>query len=232
MKRFYSDAGYEAAQGQFQVTLDGRPVRTPAKAMLRVPSQKLAAAIAAEWQAQPDTINPATMPLMQIASTTIDRVSQARGEIMRECLAYLHSDLVCYRAQKADLAAEQARLWDEPLSWFAAHYGALAVTDAISPLTQPADIERKVEAALDGLDTYRFTVLQIVCATTGSLVLALAFTSGAMPPQAVFEAALCEELFFERTMNLAQYGPDPAAGPKRDALLAELEACRACLGLL
>lgn len=232
MKKFYQQAAIVSSDGLWQVTLDGRPVKTPARADLSLPCEKLAQAVAAEWQAQTDTIKPGTMPLTQIATTAIDRAGPARPEITAQCMGYLDSDLVCYRAAKPDVAAAQEAAWGTALAWFTGQYGPLETTTALSPLTQPEATTRAVRAVVEALDLYHFTVLQIVCAATGSLVLALAFNARVLDARAVYEAALCEELFFERTLDLARYGPDPSAGPKQAALHAELDACRTLLDMI
>jgi len=98
MKRFYRETGVAADEGGYTVTLDGRPVRTPAKAALILPTRALAEAIAAEWDEQETEIRPHRMPLMQLASTAIDRVRPRRDAVIDEIAAFAERDMLCYRA--------------------------------------------------------------------------------------------------------------------------------------
>src|SRR5271154_1474123 len=118
MKRFYKTVSVEPGEGGFAVRLDGRPVKTPARETLAVPTRDLAEAIAAEWRGQGADILPETMPLTKSANTAIDRVAHHREATIAELLNYASADLLCYRAEEpADLAALQAREWDHWLSW-------------------------------------------------------------------------------------------------------------------
>src|SRR5690349_18205787 len=113
MKRFYKDVSMAAQDGGFAVLLDGRPVKTPSGNALALPTEKLAAAIAAEWRAQGEEIIPTTMPLLRLANTVIDGVAANRDEVVGAILRFGENDLICYRAhQPPELAARQKAGWD------------------------------------------------------------------------------------------------------------------------
>src|SRR5580704_15000656 len=117
-RRFYRQAGVEDGEGGFHIVLDGRPVRTPARRPLAVPSRPLAAAIAAEWDAQGETIDPATMPLTRLANSILDGVAGALAPVAAEIEKYLGCDLLFYRAEVPQALVErQARHWDPVLTW-------------------------------------------------------------------------------------------------------------------
>src|SRR5438552_11939135 len=125
MKRVYKQAAARAAEGGWGVALDSRPMRTPAKHELIVPSAALAEAIAAEWDAQRDEIRPATMPLTRLAATAIDRTAQQREKTIGETANYAGTDLVCYRADhQPDLAARQQALWQPLIDWATLRFDA------------------------------------------------------------------------------------------------------------
>src|SRR5260221_11384148 len=70
-KRFYASAGIAEADGGFAVTLDGRPIRTPSGRPVIAPTRGIAEAIAAEWNAQTETIDPLNMPLTRLANSVV-----------------------------------------------------------------------------------------------------------------------------------------------------------------
>ena len=123
--RFYKEAAAVAHRDAFQVALDGRPVKTPGGQPLLLPGEPLAVAVAAEWAAQGEKIQPATMPMMQLACTAVDRVGPSRGAIVRETANYGGNDLLCYRADDPpDLVKRQAEAWQPVLDWLADEMGA------------------------------------------------------------------------------------------------------------
>src|SRR5881392_2104003 len=138
MKRVYKQAAARAAEGGWGVALDGRPMRTPARHELVVPSAALAEAIAAEWDAQQDDIRPATMPLTRLAATAIDRTRAQRDLVIAETANYAGTDLVCYRAERPpELIARQQAEWQPLLDWAMQRYDAsLAVTNGVLPQPQ------------------------------------------------------------------------------------------------
>lgn len=219
MKRFYKTASVAAAEDGYQVLLDDRPVRTPAKAPLLLPREELAAEIATEWNAQDEKIVPATMPFMSLASTGIDRVTPQRDAVIDQIVAYGGSDLVCYRAQDPDdLVVRQVKSWQPLLDWCRERFGAeLAVTAGIMPLAQS---EQALAALRRGIAAYNDLVLSGLYQLTtgfGSLVIALAVLEGRIEAEKGIEFALLDELF-----QAERWGEDWEALERRKAMAADM----------
>ena len=163
-KRFYAAASVaETGAGGYGVRLDGRPLRTPAKALFTVPSAGLARAIAAEWEAQGAHIDPSGMPLTRLANTAIDGVAGREGAVRADIAKYAGSDLLCYRAEGPDeLVQRQAEVWDPVLNWAREALGAGFATGAgIAHVTQPdaakaAVAEREVLAGIGSGDVAQY----------------------------------------------------------------------------
>lgn len=222
MKRFYKNA---APSVDGDVLLDGKPVRTPGGLTLRASTPELAAAVAEEWQAQGDAILPASMPLTQILTTQIERVSAQRDEMTHLLLNYLNTDLLCYRTTHDGIALRQNAVWDPWLLWFGRRFDAmLAVTDRLQALTQPEEAQQAVRAALDAMDDARFTVAQLVTALTGSVVLGLAFAEGELSPADAFTAANIDEIYKGELYNEALYGKAPNQEKADAAMRTDLDA--------
>jgi len=229
MKRVYKSVETRAVEGGWGVALDGRPLRTPAKRDLRVPSERLAAAIAAEWDAQNPEISPETMPLTRLAATAIDRTAEKRAEIVAEIAAYAGTDLVCYRADHPPaLAARQEATWQPLLDWAAGRYDAgLAVTAGVLPLAQSPTSLKAYAAAVAALDDFRLTALQSATAACGSLVIALALHEGRIDSEAAFAASQLDETF-----QIEAWGEDAEATQRRALLAADITAAAQFLELL
>jgi chaperone required for assembly of F1-ATPase len=229
MKRVYKSVTARAVEDGWGVALDGRPLRTPAKRDLLVPSARLAIAIAAEWDAQDPDIHPETMPLTRLATTAIDRTAEKRAEIAAEVANYAGTDLVCYRANHPPaLVARQEAAWQPLIDWAAGRYDAgLAVTSSIVPLAQsPASL--KIFAGVVGaLDDFRLTALQAATAACGSLVIALALHEGRLDADAAFAASQLDETF-----QIEGWGEDAEATQRRIALAADIQATARFLDLL
>jgi chaperone required for assembly of F1-ATPase len=228
-KRFYKEAAVAAVDGGFAIRLDGREVRTPAKAPLVLPSAALAEAVAAEWAAQGEHIAPATMPLMSLACTAIDRVVPNRKAAVAGLVDYAGSDLLCYRADgPGALAARQARLWQPLLDWAARELDApLRVTTGLRHQPQPEDALAALGRAVAELDDLSLAALDCATRAAGSLIVALALHRGRLDAEAAFDAA---EL--EATYQIELWGEDPEATRRRAAVLADLAAARRLFDLL
>lgn len=226
MKRFYKVAAVEERPGGFAVLLDGRAIRTPAGAPLAVPTRRLADAIAADWAAQGDIVQPATMPAMQLASTAIDRVAPQREAVIAELLRYAETDLVCYRADSpAALVRRQAAAWQPIVDWVMLRFDAgLRVTTGILPVPQPAEAVAALRRAVEGYDDWRLCALQSATAACGSLLLALGLVEGRVTGAQAFEAAQLEEL-----CQAEQWGDDPEAAKRRAGLRDDILAVEAFL---
>lgn len=221
VKRFYAAADARAVEDGFAITLDGRIVKTPDDARLVVPTHDLAVAIAGEWAAQEKTVRPNTMPLARIAVAAIDQVRPDRRVIVDRLLAYVGTDLVCYRAESpADLAARQEAAWRPLLDWTNAACGAsFVVTTGIMPVAQPSATKRALDAAIEPFDDMEIAALASATSATGSLVVALALGAGCVDAEEAFAAAMVDELFQEE-----RWGEDAESAARRQALRREIHA--------
>ena len=228
MKRFYKIVTTQTVPGGFEIHLDGKPVKTPARRILLAPTKDLANALQHEWATQETTIVPDAMPLTQILTTAIDRIADDRATIEEGVLAYLDTDLLCYRATDPDtLIARQARLWNPWLVWFEKAYGArLETTDQIRALRQDEAAHHAVRAAVQSLAILPFTLLQLVVSLSGSLVLGLAFTAGKADADIVFRAFYAEEDFKAEIYNAALHGFAPHEEKSRASVRRDLDAAQ------
>jgi chaperone required for assembly of F1-ATPase len=229
MKRVYTSVDTRPAGSGWGIALDGRPLRTPAKRDLIVPSEALAATIAAEWDAQESDIRPETMPLTRLAATAIDRTAEKRADIVAEIANYAVTDLLCYRAERPPaLAARQEAVWQPLLDWAAGRYDAgLAVTAGIVPTAQSPASLKAYAAAVAALDHFRLTALQAATAASGSLILALALHEKRLDAEAAFAASQLDETF-----QIEAWGEDAEAARRRRALAADIAAAARFLDLL
>lgn len=233
MDRFYKTVTTgPAMDGGFAVLLDAKPVRTPGKALMAAPTESLAKAVAAEWDAQKAAIDAQTMPLTQLLTTAIDRM-QARADITEQALHYLDSDLLCYCTQEPpSLRETQDKDWTPWLRWFEKRFGAkLETTFSLVRLDQPKAAHDAVRKYVAGMDIHSFTVFQATTALTGSIVLGLALAEGAVTADQALRCALCEEMHYEQVHDLARHGLDPIEERRRKALARDLEACARYLSL-
>lgn len=203
----------------FGIALDGRPVRAPSRRPLVVRSRALADALAAEWNGQGETFDPAAMPLTQLANTAQDRVGPLRDAIIAELMAYADSEVLCYRADApAALAARQAEVWDPLLAWAGQRFGcAWTVTAGLMPVGQGDAVHAAVRAALDAMDDATLTAFQVAAPLCGSPVLGLALVEGRISAEEAHAAALLDELF-----QAAKWGEDREAVLRRNRVKAEL----------
>lgn len=234
MKRFYKLVSVREDGAGYSILLDAKPVKTAAKNPLIADTRALADAIMQEWSAQNEKIVPADMPLTQLLSTSIDRVSAGRPAMTETVLEYLETDLLCYRTDfPPELAARQAAAWDPHLKWFEQKFGVtLLTTDKLGTMHQPAEADAVVRNHITTYNNHQFTVLQLVTALSGSAVLALAFVEGAADADTVFAAARVEEKHKDQIYDAAKYGPDPAQEKKDKIVTRDLQACAEFLDLL
>jgi chaperone required for assembly of F1-ATPase len=228
MKRFYKKAEVVRAANGYGIALDGRLVKT-AEHDLIVPSSALAAAVAAEWEAQQGEIRRVRMPLTRLASTTIDRNAPQREAIVRQIADYAGTDLVCYRATHPPaLAARQQAVWQPLIDWAVERYDApLTVTTGIIPASQPAASLAAFNAAVAAHDDFSLTALHTATTTCGSLVIALALLEGRLDAAEAFAAAQLDESF-----QIDAWGEDAEQAERRGALAAEIEAAAQFISLL
>lgn len=225
MKRFWKQVDI-AESG---IALDGKPVRTPGRAPLTLPTPALAEAVAEEWRAVAETIDPRTMPLTGLANAAIDRIAADPASFAAGLARYGESDLLCYRAAEPEpLVARQQAAWDPLLDWARGRYDVHfeTVTGIIHRAQPPATLARLGEAVA-ALDTFRLAGLSPVVTVSGSLVAALALLEGAADAEAVWRAAQIDEAWQEE-----QWGSDDLALRARAAHRADFDAGVRFLSLL
>ena len=231
MKRFYKDTGVDEGEGGFRVLLDGKPMRTPAKATLVVPTRALAEAIAAEWAGVPDKaeINAAHLPLTRLAATAIDRVVARRDEVIADTAKYAGSDLLCYRATAPEsLVKLQLELWQPLLDWAAERHGARLVTaEGIGFVNQPEEAKARLHEAVSAHGDLALSALYNLTHTAGSVVIGLAVSEGRLDAAGAFAAAQMDELY-----QVDRWGDDPLAEKHREGVRRDIEACARFLSLL
>ena len=225
-RRFYKSA---AATPDHGVALDGRAVKTPGKAPLIVPTAALAEAIAAEWQGQGETINPAAMFLTKLANTAIDRVHPDRARIIAEMVAFANSDVVCYRADRPpELVALQKAAWDPVLAWARTAMDAgFTFTTGVTHVSQSPETLRAVERHFDVADSFRLTALHNMMTLTGSALIAAMAGAGALDGDAAWAAAHVDEDY-----QISNWGQDEEAAAKRALRAREFHDCLRFLALL
>jgi len=228
-KRFYKTVSVGPDSGGFRPLLDGKPVRTPAKNDLLLPSQALAEEIAAEWEAQRVHIDPARMQLTKLANSAIDGVIGREAEVRADIVRYAGSDLVCYRAEgAAELVRSQAHAWDPILVWARETLGAsFAVVSGIVPVAQESDAIASVERALGRDDAFRLAALHVMTTLMGSVLLALAHARGTLSAEQAWAAAHVDE-----DWQITQWGEDAEAKTRRDHRWLEMQTASRFLGLL
>lgn len=219
-KRFYQSAEVKEADGAFCVALDGRSLRTPARRPLAAPRRALAQALAEEWQAQADVIDPARMPLTRLANSIIDGVADSSEAVAGDILKYLASDLLFYRADgPARLVERQAAIWNPLLDWARAAFGArFILAQGVMHVVQPTEAIDAMKQAMPA-DPWRLGALHTITTLTGSALLALALAHGTISPDAAWKAAHLDEDF-----NMETWGRDEMALARRDARAREFEA--------
>jgi chaperone required for assembly of F1-ATPase len=224
-RRFYQRAEVEDTDGGFRVVLDGRPVKTPARRTLAAPKRALAQALAAEWDAQRDVIDPAKMPLTRLANTIIDGVIDAPSAVADEVKRYLACDLVFYRAPgPAGLVTSQAKAWDPVLAWVRETLGArFVLAEGIAFVAQPAQSLAAASSAIP-TDPWRLGAMHAVTTLTGSALIALALARGALSVDAAWAAAHVDE-----DWNMKFWGRDALALERRAARFAEMQAAATVL---
>ena len=221
MRRVYREATARQVESGWGIALDGRPMLSPARHELVVPSATLAEAIAAEWEAQKDEIRPATMPLTRLAATAIDRTSAQRDQVVTETANYAGTDLVCYRADHPPaLVARQQAEWQPLIDWAMLRYDAgLAVTNGVLPQPQSPAALKAFAAAVAAQDDFRLTALHAMTAACGSLVIALALLEGRLDTAAAFAVSQLDETF-----QIEAWGEDAEAAARRHALAEDIAA--------
>lgn len=226
MKRFWKHVTVDPERG---VRLDDRPVRTPGRVPLLLPTDILAEAVADEWRAVADDIDPHAMPLTGLANAAIDRVATDPAAFAAGLAAYGESDLLCYRADSpSDLVARQAALWDPPLDWARDRYDVhFEIVAGVMHRPQSEATVERLGAAIAARTAFELAPLSTIVTITGSLVLALALAERAMDAKAVWAAANLDE-----DWQAEQWGEDDLAVKTREAHQREFEPAARFLSLV
>ncbi|MGH1368083.1 MAG: ATP12 family chaperone protein [Maritimibacter sp.] len=225
-KRFWTETSVIPEGDGFSVVLDGRSVRTPAKSPFVVPTQALAEACAAEWDAQDGEVRPDTMPMTRTANSAIDKVRLQRAEVADMLAAYGDSDLLCYRADTpAELVKRQAASWDPMLAWAAQTLGAkLEPRTGVIHAAQSLESQQALSARVHQLDAFQLAGFHDLVAISGSLVLGFATYLKAFAPEDVWHMSRVDEMWQEE-----QWGEDEEAQAlaqvKKDGFLQAAKFC-------
>ncbi|WP_296763848.1 ATP12 family chaperone protein [Sediminimonas sp.] len=213
-RRFWTKAEPVPATGGHEVHLDGRPVRTPAKAPLVVPTRALAEAVAREWNAQEDKVEPATMPMTRSANAAIDKVATQHAEVAEMVADFGRTDLLCYRATAPkELIDRQDKVWTPYLDWAREALGAPLVTVAgVMPVAQPEASLQALRARVHAMSAFELTAFHDLVGLSGSLILGFAATQELRPVGTIWDASRVDHLWQEE-----QWGQDADAA--RDAAL-------------
>lgn len=225
-KRFYREASAGRSDAGWRLLLDGRPAKTPGRHALAFPTEALASAVAAEWSALGEFIEPLKMPITRIANSIIDGVVPDPAPVAAEIVRYAASDLLCYRADgPATLVARQAVVWDPVLAWARDDLGGrLILSQGVVFVTQPPAALEALAAALPKEDGWRIGATHVVTTLTGSALLALALLLGRLDGEAVWAAAHVDEDF-----QISQWGEDADAAERRVARRREFDAAATVL---
>lgn len=224
VKRFWTAAGVEPVAGGHAVVLDGRPIRTPGKAPLILPTRPLAQMVAAEWDAQEGEVRPATMPATRTANTAIDTLALHREAVVADLSSYGGTDLLCYRAAVPEgLRARQTAGWDPLLAWAAARFdAALQTADALAPVTQEARALAALAREVARQSDFELAAFHDLVALSGSLVIAIAVIEGIRSPEEAWDLSRIDEAW-----QAEQWGEDDeAAGAARVKCAAFVHAAR------
>ncbi len=229
IKRFYKEVDIEWTAEGIEVCLDGRSVRTPMRAHLRLPTERLARAVAAEWADQTETVDLSSMPMTGFANTALDRVAPRRDEVIKELTGYAETDLLCYRADEpAELVERQERTWQPHLDWLSDTHGArLVPTSGIVHVAQDEAALASIRGVVGARDDFSLTGLHVLTMGTGSIVLGLAVADGALDAAGAAAAGHLDELFQSEL-----WGEDAEAAARRERIGRELAAAKTFLGLL
>ena len=229
MKRFYKEVSSGPVENGFGVQLDSKSIKTPAGQSLAVPAAALAEAVAAEWEAQGETIVPSSMPLTQMVSTALDRMPLTRGQVQGYIAGFGASDVLCYRADSpVDLVGLQSVSWQPWLDWAARELDApLAITAGVTPVVQEEDSLSALRRRVETYDDWVLTALQSLAPCLGSLVLSLAVIEGKLAADEAFELSRLEERF-----QNDRWGLDHEAKKRNDGLRQEVLAAARLIELI
>ena len=226
MKRFWTAVAVDEINGGFGVSLDARALKTPAKAALVVPTRPLAEAIAAEWEATGETVDPRMMPMTGLANAAIDRAGE---DLIAGIVRYAGSDQFCYRAEgPTPLVERQVEAWDALLGWAQHRYEVeFATCSGVVHVDQPSETIRKLSDAVSMLDRFRLAALSPLVTIGGSLIAGLAVLEQAIPPETAWDGVSLDERW-----QLEKWGSDAEAEAMLEARRTEFLAAARFVELL
>lgn len=229
MKRFYQKAEAAPADGGYTILLDGRPVKTPGRNPLTVPTERLAEALAVEWQGQGEKIDPRSMPMTGLANAAIDRVAPDSDSFARGIAVYGESDLLCYRAEHPDpLVARQAEIWDPLLAWARRRFDVdFEIVCGIMHRPQQDATLRQLGHAVASRSPFELAGLAPLVTIGGSLIVALALAENAIGLDTAWAAATLDEVW-----QAEQWGEDAEAAAVLEARRRDFAAAYDFLKLL
>ena len=229
MKRFWKEVAVVEEDGDFAILLDGRPVKTPARASFAVPTESLAEAVADEWRSVGETIEPRAMPLTGLANAAIDRVAPDRTAFATGLARYAEADLACYRAEgPRPLVERQAESWDALLAWARRRYDVdFSTTAGVLHVPQPPATVERLSHAVAALDAHRLAGLSPLVTIGGSLIAALAVHEKWLTAQQGWEAVTVDDRW-----QLEQWGADAEAEMALENRRRDFEAAAHFLELL
>lgn len=229
MKRFWTTVETASAEDRWTIALDGKVVRTPARAPLIVPTEKLARAIAEEWSAVTGEIDPRAMPLTGLANAAIDRVAADRQAFAASLTHYAEADLACYRAEwPPELVERQSQTWDGLLAWARRRYDVdFATTSGLVHVPQPPATVERLGQAVAELDSFRLAGLSPLVTASGSLIAALAVIEKAMTAEEAWESVSIDDRW-----QLEKWGRDVEAEAALEARRQDFLAGARFLDLL
>ena len=204
-KRFWTAATTEPCDGGYTVQLDGRAVKTPTKTLLVVPTLSLAQAIADEWDAQDEVIDPTSMPFTRSSNAALDKVAHQHAEVAELLAAYGDADLICYRADSPEsLVARQSEAWDPLLEWVSEAFGVqLQPVQGVMHHPQPSATLERLSGEVHSLDDFALTAFHDLVGMSGSLVIGLAALRNLHPAPVLWGLSRVDEIW-----QAEQWGAD------------------------
>ncbi|MCW7545328.1 ATPase [Aurantimonas litoralis] len=226
-KRFYSEVTLAPTDDGFAVLLDGRPVKTPGRRPLAVPMRRAAEVVAAEWDAQRERIDPATMPMTRLVNTVVEAIADDPVPVRDDLARYIETDLLFYRAGTPErLVARQQELWDPVLDWARDSFGArYLLTEGVMHVAQPPAAIAAFKERLAGIDDpFKVAAMHQATTLTGSALLALALAEGHLSAEDVWQRAHVDE-----DWNIEQWGADDEASARRELRWQEMQVAAVLL---
>lgn len=227
-KRVYKTVEVIENDDVYGVALDGRPLHTPGRTILESPSKALVEAVAEEWDAQKEFIDPATMPLTKLLNTALDRIGPNMASVIEGLMTYADADLLCYRAERPDsLIERQTKVWQPILDCLSAKHGIeYSVCSGLMPHQQSNEATLAMGAALQSCDVAKLTAFQATASLTSSLALGLSLAEGHLTGQEIAAAAYLDE-----TWQMEQWGEDKEALARKAQLEEDIVAVETFLKL-